>query len=171
MEGKEQPVRIPFSLVFLALVLGEIAGFILVGQAIGVLPTLGLVLLGMVAGVLLLRRQGVATLMRVREELAADRPPARPLAEGALLAFAALLIILPGFLTDLSGLLLFVPFVRERIFQAVRSRVAIRTVNTSSSPADTGPVVDLDHREYGRSRERTAPNPNSPWRLRGGPEA
>jgi UPF0716 protein FxsA len=164
-------MRIPFSLVFLALVLGEIAGFILMGETIGVLPTLGLVLLGMVVGVLLLRRQGIATLMRVREELAADRPPARPLAEGALLAFAALLIILPGFLTDLVGILLFVPFVRERIFQAFRSRFAVRTGNAATSPVNRRPVVDLDRREYGRSHEEARPSADSPWRIRGGPEA
>ncbi len=164
-------MRIPFSLIFLGLVLGEISGFILVGQAIGVLPTLGLVLLGMVAGVLLLRRQGIATLVRVREELTANRPPARPLAEGALLAFAALLIILPGFLTDLFGIALFVPFVRDRIFRAVRSRVAVRTANVASSSVDPGPVVDLDRRDFGPSGERARPYGDSPWRLRGGPEA
>ncbi len=163
-------MRIPFSLVFLALVLGEIAGFILVGETIGVLPTLGLVLLGMVVGALLLRRQGIATLMRVREELAADRPPARPLAEGALLAFAALLIILPGFVTDLIGILLFIPFVRERIFQAFRSRLAVRTGNVATSPVKQGPVVDLDRREYGRSGEEARPSADSPWRISGGSE-
>jgi UPF0716 protein FxsA len=157
-------VRIPFSLVFLTLILGEIAGFILVGQAIGVLATLGLVLLGMVAGVLLLRRQGVATLMRVRANLAADRPPARPLAEGAILAFAALLIILPGFITDIVGGLLFIPFVRETLWGAFRSRFTLRTGNATAAPPSSGPVVDLKREEY-------SPRPDSPWRLRGRPEA
>ena len=154
----------PISLIFLALVLGEIAGFIVVGKAIGVLPTLGLILLGMAAGVLLLRRQGFATLMRVRDDLAAGRHPARPLAEGALLAFAALLIILPGFLTDTIGILLFVPFIREALWRAVQSRVTIRAGKPAPAPAEGSRVVDLEREEY-------SPRPASPWRLRGGPEA
>lgn len=157
-------MRFPFSLVFLGLILGEISGFILVGKAIGVLATLGLVLLGVAAGVLLLRRQGVATLMRVRADLEAGRPPARPLAEGALLAFAAILIILPGFITDIAGILLFLPFVRAALWRAVRARVVIRTAAVRTAPAESGPILDLAREEYG-------PRPDSPWRVRGGPEA
>lgn len=157
-------MRIPLSMVFLALILGEIAGFILVGQAIGVLATLGLVLLGMVAGMLLLRRQGVATLMRVRADLAAERPPARPLAEGALLAFAALLIMLPGFITDIVGTLLFIPFVRAALWRAVRSRVTMRSGSPVPATSASGPVVDLEREDYGSRSD-------SPWRAHGGPEA
>lgn len=162
-------MRVPIPLLFLALVFGEIAGFILVGQAIGVLPTLGLVFLGMAAGVLLLRRQGVAPLMRLRAELATDPPSARPLAEGALLAFAALLILVPGFITDLVGILLYVPVIREFFWRGVRSRVEVRT-SGYPQPRPGGPVVDLDGADYARSPRRTDASSDGPWRLPGGPE-
>ena len=154
-------MRIPFSRVFLVFVLVEIALFIMVGGAIGVLATLGLVLFGMIAGVLLLRWHGVAALSRARAEMEAGRPPARQLAQGAALAAAALLIVLPGFLTDLIGVLLFVPQVRGALSDWVRRRVPVTTKTATQSrprPA-SGPVVELDQSEYD-----AAPRPDSPWR-------
>jgi UPF0716 protein FxsA len=151
-------MRVPFSVLFLLLVLGEIAIFIRVGEAIGVLPALGLTLFAMVAGALLLRWQGVATLMRVRAEMEAGRTPARPLAEGALLAAAALLIILPGFLTDAIGILLLVPPVRVALWRTLQLR--IRAVSPAAGRRERqGPIVDLDPSQYGAS-----PRPDSPWR-------
>jgi UPF0716 protein FxsA len=155
-------MRIPVSFLLLAVLFAEIAGFIIVGQAIGVLPTLALVLLGMVAGTLLLRRHGVATLVRVRQELAANRPPTRPLAEGALLAIGSLLLILPGFLSDILGLLLFVPFVRARIYAAVRTRAPLRA---STARYEGGPVVDLDRQDYGAADGDANEGSHSPWRI------
>ncbi len=157
-------MRLPFSLAFLLLVLGEIAVFIRVGEAIGVLATLGLVLFGMVAGALLLRWQGVATLMRVRAEMEAGRTPARSLAEGAVLAIAALLIVVPGFLTDAVGIALFVPSIRRFLWRRLGHRLRVRA--TSAPAPAKRPVLDLDRSEYGaRSR------PDSPWRQDGGPKA
>jgi UPF0716 protein FxsA len=158
-------MRIPFSLIFLFLVLAEIAVFIQVGAAIGVMATLGLTLLGMIAGALLLRVHGTATLVRVRAEIEAGRTPARPLGEGAALAAAALLIILPGFLTDLMGVLLFLPPVRAALWRAVRRRVQV-VAPASGGPSSRAPVVDLDQSEYG-----AAPRADSPWRTDGRPQA
>lgn len=158
-------MRIPFSLIFLFLVLAEIAVFIQVGAAIGVLATLGLTLLGMIVGAILLRAQGTATLMRVRAEIEAGRTPARPLGEGAALAAAALLIILPGFLTDLMGLLLFLPPVRAALWSIVRRKVHVATPAPGAQPSRS-PMIDLDHSEYGAS-----PRPDSPWRSDGRPQA
>ncbi len=161
-------MKIPVRLVLLGLLLAEIAGFILVGKAIGVLATLGLVLFGMVAGSMLLRRQGFATLTKVQADLADGRVPARPLAEGAVLAFAALLIIVPGFLTDLAGIALLVPAVREALWRAVRRRVQFARGGASSRPA----VVDLDRSEYGARRGAAGGRRiDSPWRPPQGPDA
>src|SRR5262245_2157221 len=96
----------PVLLVLLAFLLAEIAGFILVGEVLGVLPTLALVLIGLAAGILLLRRQGLETLMRVKADVEAGRRPGRSLADGAAVAAAALLIAIPGFVSDVFGLLL-----------------------------------------------------------------
>jgi len=154
-------MRIPLRLLIVALLLAEIAGFVIVGKAIGVAATLALVLVAMVAGTLLLRRQGVATLMSIREGAAAGRLPARPLFESAVLAIAALLMIVPGFLTDIAGLLLFIPGVRGAIWRRLARRVKVRNVRGEARTAP-GSVVELEPSEYA-----TAPRPESPWRDRG----
>lgn len=152
-------MRIPLSLLVLFVVLAEIAVFILVGDAIGVGATLGLAVLFMFAGALLLKRQGAITLRRIRDELAAGRVPARPVAEGAVLAFAGLLMIVPGFLTDAAGVLLFVPAVRSAVWRHAGRRLQMRTARRDGSRSAHPAVLELDQSEYAAS----AP-PDTPWR-------
>jgi UPF0716 protein FxsA len=159
-------MRIPVSFLVLALIFAEIAAFILVGQAIGVLATLSLVFLGMVGGLMLLRRQGVAAVARVRAELAAGGSPGRPLADGAAQVLAAILIIVPGFVTDAIGLALLVPAVRgalwRRIAGAFGTRVHVRTAASQPRPR---PVIDLDPADYGQTGpDRRGGAQDSPWR-------
>lgn len=150
-------MRAPLSLLLLVLLFAEIAGFILVGQAIGVLPTLGLILIAMVAGAVLVRSQGVVTLMRARTELAAGRLPARQLAEGAVRVGAAVLIMMPGFISDLIGIALLIPAVRSALWRAVSRRFAFRRPDAPARRADG--VLELDRGEYS-----AVPRPGSPWR-------
>lgn len=151
-------MRIPFSVLFLLLVLAEIALFIEIGGAIGVPATLGLTLLGRIVGAMLLRFQGMATLARVRADMEAGRMPARPLADGAMSAAAALLIIVPGFLTDAIGILFFVPPVRAALWRYLGRQ--IRAVERPGARQDRrSPIVDLDPSQYG-----APPRSDSPWR-------
>ena len=159
-------MQIPVSLLFLTFVLAEIAGFIVVGQTIGLLGTLGLVLFAMIAGSILLRRQGLATLAKVRAELASGKAPAAPLVEGAVLTLASLLIMVPGFLSDLIGIALFVQPVRAALGRAIRRRVDFRQVQRDAASASPK-VVELARSEYGESRPRN----DSPWRSGGSPQA
>ena len=156
-------MQIPVSLLFLAFILAEIAGLIVVGEAIGVLATLALILFAMIAGSILLRRQGFATLAKVRADLAAGKAPAEPLAEGAVLTLASLLIMVPGFLSDLLGVALFVPPVRAALWRALRHRSQIRPLQQVAASAAPPKVVDLEPSEYGAAR----PRGESPWRPRG----
>jgi UPF0716 protein FxsA len=149
---------IPFSFLLLVFVLAEIAVFILVGEMIGVAATLALTLLGMVAGTALVRRQGLATLFRIRADLEAGRPPARSLAEGAVLAAAALLLILPGFISDAVAILLFMPWVRGALWRKLGRRVEAGMAQTGSRRG-RGAVVELDRGEYA-----STPRSDSPWR-------
>lgn len=100
-------------LLLLAFVLLEIAGFIIVGRAIGIAATLGLVLLAAVAGIALLRGQGFGVMRRIREDVNAGVMPGAALADGAMILLAGILLIIPGFVSDVIGLLLFVPAVRR----------------------------------------------------------
>lgn len=115
------------ALVLLGLPIAEIYVIIKVGGALGALMTVGVLIgIGMI-GAFLARRAGVATLRELAESAAAGRPMAPVMAEGALLALAGLLLIVPGFLSDLAALSLLLP--------AVRRRIARRLVQGSSAAA------------------------------------
>lgn len=102
----------------------EIAVFIQVGGAIGVWPTIALVLLTAVAGIALVRAQGFATMRRARDSLARNEPPVREVFDGLCLVAAGMLLMVPGFVTDVLGLLLLIPMLRERLRVFLARRIA-----------------------------------------------
>jgi UPF0716 protein FxsA len=128
---KEELVARFLGLGFLILPLIEITLFVLVGRAIGVLPTLALVILAAIAGGLLLRQQGLGVLARLRSNVSAGTIPGRTMMDGLLIGLAALLLVLPGFLTDIVALALLVPPVRAWLFGQLAKRV--RVVETTTS--------------------------------------
>jgi UPF0716 protein FxsA len=119
------------ALSFLALPLLEIAVFIIVGRAIGLFPTLALVILAALAGGLLLRQQGLSTLSRLRNNVNAGTIPGRTMFDAMLIGLAAILLVLPGFLSDVMALSLLIPPVRGWLFSALAGRV--RVVETTTS--------------------------------------
>ena len=97
-------MRFPVIPLFvLALPFLEIAGFVLVGREIGVLWTLALVIAAGMAGLAVLRIQGFGIMARVRSETDAGRDPGRELANGVMILFAGVLLLIPGFVTDIIG--------------------------------------------------------------------
>ncbi|SMC89278.1 FxsA family protein [Rhizobium sp. RU36D] len=150
-------------LSFLLLPLAEIAGFVLVGRLIGVLPVLLLTVAGVFLGIVLLRMQGAETLRKLAAESRAGRDASRPLVHAALIVVAAILLIIPGFLTDILGLLLFLPPVRDFVWSLVRPRIVV--VRTERGGFSTGPeqpseptrsqgkVIDLEPEDYQSSRD------------------
>jgi len=102
-------VPLVLVLLFVVVPLAELYVLIQVGQAIGTLPTIGLLLLDSILGSLLLRFQGRAAWRRFNEALRDRRPPAREVLDGALVIFGGALLLTPGFLTDVLGVLLLLP--------------------------------------------------------------
>jgi UPF0716 protein FxsA len=98
---------------FIAVPLIEIAVFIQVGGLIGLWPTLAIVILTAIAGSAMLRSQGLATAQRARQQMDRGVMPTRELFDGICLVFAGALLLTPGFVTDIVGLLLFVPPFRD----------------------------------------------------------
>jgi UPF0716 protein FxsA len=153
---------IPLFLILLPLI--EIAGFVVVGSQIGVLPTLGLIIASAFAGTMLLRFQGFGVMTRIRGEIEAGRDPSRNLAHGVMILLAGILLLIPGFVSDIIGLLLFVPPIRDLAW-----RFLSRRINFSADFATMGgfsrqrpsrdKTIDLDEDDYSRSRD-----PSSPWR-------
>ena len=143
-------MRLSFlPLLLLALPLAEIAVFVMVGGEIGVLATIGLILATTLAGVLLLRVQGFGTVQRLQAAVENGGTPGRELAHGAMIVLAAFLLILPGFITDVLGFLLFVPWLREQAWRLLRNRVTVVT-SFSRSSARRSPTIDLDEDEFTR---------------------
>lgn len=128
-------------IVFLALAaipMIEIALFILIGGQIGVAATLALIVATALAGSVLLRRQGLAALAAAEAEMAAGRPPVAPLIDGLCLIVAALLLLTPGFLTDLLGGVLLVPAGRAVFGRQIWRALARRRAWRHGQPADSG---------------------------------
>jgi UPF0716 protein FxsA len=98
-------------LVFLFIVvpLAELFVIIEVGRAIGAVPTIAILIADSILGSLLLRSQGRAAWRRFNDALRDRRPPAREVLDGALVIFGGALLLTPGFLTDVLGLILLLP--------------------------------------------------------------
>lgn len=148
-------------LLLLALPLIEIALFIVVGRAIGVLPTLGLVIAAVVVGGFVLRQQGLGVLNRMRTNMQTGTLPGQTLFDGMLLALAAVLLIIPGFLGDFIAILLLLPPVRGWLYKTLTRNVTVVQTTTSyrhASPADPTPpphingpgTIDLDDDDWQR---------------------
>ena len=114
-------------IAFIAVPMIEIALFIQVGGAIGLLWTLLIVLITAVLGTVLVRAQGAAALNRLRTSFSDLQDPTEPLAHGAMILFSGALLLTPGFFTDAIGFALLIPAFRQAAFQFLRSRVNIQT--------------------------------------------
>lgn len=99
--------------IFIVIPIIEMVLLIKVGQWLGVIPTVGLVLLTAVIGVSLLRKQGISTLLRANQKIEQGGLPAQEIVEGILLAFGGALLLMPGFFTDAIGFFCLLPFIRK----------------------------------------------------------
>ena len=113
-------------IAFIAVPLIEIALFVKVGGLIGLWPTLAIVLATAVAGTSLIRWQGASTMREIQASFRDMRDPTAPLANGALILIAGVLLLSPGFLTDTLGLLLLLPPVRRVVIRQISGRLAMR---------------------------------------------
>ena len=134
-------------LIFILVPIAELYVIIKVGGVIGVLPTLALLLADAVLGSMLLRHQGRAAWIRFNRALAEGRLPHKEVFDGVLVIIGGTLLLTPGFLTDILGLILLIPptraLVRGMSARWVRRRMAmgggatIFTFGTGWSPRPT----------------------------------
>lgn len=104
-------------LIFSIVPIIELYLLIRVGKLIGALPTVALLLLISLAGAWLVRSQGFVILRRIQDELALGRLPAAGLLDGALVLLGGLLLLTPGFFSDVVGLFFIIPPTRAVIKQ------------------------------------------------------
>jgi len=122
-----------YLLLALGAVLAEIWLLILVGSLIGAGWTLLLLLASAVFGVRLVRAQGLATATRVQTMLEQGQSPALGMLEGLALLVAGFLFIVPGFISDMVGLVLLIPLLRRGLIRGFFRRVL--HINPTAAPA------------------------------------
>jgi UPF0716 protein FxsA len=111
-----------FLLLLLLFPVLELFVLVKVGMSIGFLPTFLLVVAGSMLGVFVVRVAGVATALSARQSLARGELPAQQMLDGLMMTIGGGLLVLPGFISDVLGLLFLMPFTRRMIVGKVRNR-------------------------------------------------
>jgi len=149
-------VRIAIAL--LVLPAAELLAFLLVAWAIGFFPAIGMLLLASLAGILVLRHVGGGQFARLRRVLRERQVSEMELrGRGPFVALAGILLLLPGFITDLMGVGLLVPPIRRRVGAALGRALQ------NSGRRDGPPVIDLAPDEWHALPDR---KPHRPRRSR-----
>lgn len=151
--------------LFIAVPLVEIGLFIQVGGAIGLWPTLLVVVLTAVIGTQLMRAQGAHAMSQLRNSFGQMQDPTEPLAHGAMILFSGALLLTPGFFTDAVGFALLVPAFRTLVFNYLRSRVKVQSFSMGQGmgasqphgprPANNDDVIDGDFTDVSPEKRPT----------------
>ena len=134
--------------LFIVVPIVELYVIIQIGSAIGVAPTIALLLADALLGSLLLRHQGRGAWRRFNEALAQRRFPGREVADGLLIAIGGTLLLTPGFVTDIVGLILLIPPTRAIVRRLMRGYVGRRFIvlgpPMTPGPGPSGRSYDYD---------------------------
>lgn len=177
-----------FVLAILALPVLDIASLIAVGGRIGLWPTVAAILVSGLLGSVLMRRQGFALVQQARAALRAGRFPAREAFDGLCVVIGGGLLMFPGFLSDVLGLLLLTPPVRRLLLRLVTAvarrsrRFDVYVAQTGAAPrggGGPGPIIEGEYKPVDDAHEDTNQDadgssrpgpaggePPSPWRSR-----
>ena len=132
----------PFLLLLISIPLIEIYLFIKIGSYIGAFNTISLILITAIIGIIYARYEGFNTLKSGMLQLVKNQLPVYEIISGATLAFAALLLILPGFATDFIGLLLIFPLTRKLMFKKISTKYSKQ--NNNKQDFINGEFEDID---------------------------
>lgn len=138
------------AILLLALPILEIALIIKVGQSVGIFWTLALLIGAGLLGGFLLRRQGLSVLSDLQSTMGRGRLPGRAIADTLLIGLAAMLLVLPGFLSDIMAILLLIPAVRTALYALLsRNMVVVTATGTARAPyGEDACMIDLDDDQY-----------------------
>jgi UPF0716 protein FxsA len=155
----------PFLLValFILVPIAELAVIIQVGQAIGVWWTIAILIADSVLGSLLMRSQGRTAWRRFNDALRRGRVPAREVADGVLVIFGGALLLTPGFLSDIVGLLFLLPPTRVLI-RRVFLRQAMKRITVSMVGAQAPHAAPRANDVEGTAVDVDPPRPHPPSR-------
>ena len=131
------------TIIFVPII--EIYLLIKIGSEIGAITTIFLIFITAIVGVYYAKYEGLNTLKSGFNQLKRNEAPTYEMLSGAAIAFAALLLIIPGFATDLLGFLLIFPLTRKFIFNGLFKK--FNTVNTKKNNFIDGEYEDLDEKD------------------------
>ena len=131
----------PFFIIFIGIPALEILLLIKIGGEIGALNTVALILLTAIIGIYFAKLQGIQTLRSGMVNLYQNKIPVYEMISGASIAVAALLLIIPGFFTDLIGFLLLIPFTRNILFSFALKKRSKKNMKSENKTID-GEIVD-----------------------------
>ncbi len=144
-----------FLALFVGIPLLELYWLIEVGSVIGALPTLFLVVFTAVLGGMLVRMQGFSTALKVRDATARGEVPAIEMLEGAVLFIAGVVLLLPGFFTDVVGFLLLIPPLRQwLVIAGLKKLQVIRPHPHQPGPEQEQAPPRVIEGEYRREQDR-----------------
>jgi UPF0716 protein FxsA len=146
-------------LLFVIMPIAEIAVLINVGEIIGGWNTVLLVILSAMIGAYLVKREGVSTLAQAQLKMQQGQVPAEEIGSGLLLLVAGVLLVTPGFITDVFGLLLTLPYTRKKIggvlFHALNGKMHASAHFSQSgfgqTYAQNDDIIDGEFRETGQA--------------------
>lgn len=124
--------------LFLVVPIAEIYVIVQVGQAIGVLPTIALLILDGIVGTWLFRREGRKAWQALQEAIGEHRVPAKEVADGALVVVGGAFLLAPGFLTDVVGLACVLPPSRAALRGLLTRVVGVRLLGPVAGPVAGG---------------------------------
>ncbi len=131
----------PFFIIFIGIPAIEILLLIKIGGHVGALNTVALIFLTAIIGIYFAKLQGIQTLKSGMINLYQNKIPIYEMVSGASIAFAALLLIMPGFLTDFVGFLFLIPFTRKLIF-SLAFKNSPKTKDSDQNKTIEGEVID-----------------------------
>lgn len=163
-------IRFILFIFLIGVPIAEIAVFIMVGDIIGALPTILIIILTAIIGATLLKRQGIAALSRLKRDVENNKVPAGAIGETLAVAVAGILLLTPGFITDAVGFALFVPSFRRWLGRRITGSIRMERGATPqpgqpgwggpSRPSGGRKTIDLEEGEFSRA------DPDSPWHER-----
>ncbi len=159
----------PLLILFIVVPMVEIYVLIKVGSVIGAFLTILIVIATAILGTVLLRQQGAATLRRYQQNVQQGKVPAQEMMEGVALLIGGVLLLTPGFVTDIFGFLCLIPFTRQGMVRWVASKVKLRPVGGAGAgfgrfqhrqaSRDDGRTIDGEfERTDGKEKDRLPPD-------------
>ncbi|AQX20652.1 FxsA family protein [Bartonella sp. WD16.2] len=150
-----------FVVIVLSILFVEIAGFIVVGNEIGILATLSLILLTMIIGSILLRIQGISLFKNIQRELIQGTMSEYYIADDVLIIIGAILLIFPGFVSDILGISLLIKPIRTFVrffFLSLKNKINAKTSTNTQNESEK--IIELNAEDYQSYNIK-----ESPWRI------